>query len=349
MSSTLNEITAGKYDIAALPANLIDDGSIVAPGDVIQFIREMQEQGKPLICFPEVQDPRGTSRRGFALQQLLADSWQNWNAIDAPRLGAALAYYTLLSLAPLVVLMVAVLTLALPRDIVQGDLLMPVRELMGNEVAELVRAVMENAKLTTGVIAGAVSILVLFVGASGVLLELRDSLDIVWGVKPRYGAGPWSFLRERVFAFLVIIGSGTLLLIFFSLSTILSTPAHLLRQILPADPHVMQALVIVTSFGVMTLVFALIYKIIPDVSLRWSDVWIGSLITSFLFASGKLLISLYLGKVSIGSPYAAAGSILVFLTWVYYSAQIFLLGAEFTHVYALRHGSHAQVANRRGT
>jgi membrane protein len=345
---TIDQVSAAKYQMVALPAALMHDGNLHAGAEILQFVRDMQAAGKPFICFPEWHPPQGASRV-FALKQLLIDSWQNWNAIAAPRLGAALAYYTLLSFAPLVLLMVAIMSLVFPRLVVQSDILMPVRELMGNEAAALVQSVLDNARLAAGVIAGTISILILLVGASGVFLELRDSLDTVWGVKPRYGTGPWSLVRERVFAFLVILGAGAVLLIFLSLSTFLAGPTQIVTRSLSADTHLAQCLVTLASFIVMTFVFAFIYKVIPDVSISWSDVWIGASITSLLFTVGKILISLYLAKASIGSPYAAAGSIVVFLTWVYYSAQIFLLGAEFTHVYAVRHGSLANTAKPHAT
>ena len=279
------------------------------------------------------------------LQRLLADSWQNWNAIDAPRLGAALAYYTLLSLAPLLIVCVTITGLVFQREIIQSGLIAQVYALMGNSVANLVQAVLENAKSARSGVAGALGMLMLLLGASAVFLELRDSLDTVWGVKPRYGAGLVSLIRERAFAFLMILGAGLLLVLFFTLSAILDTPAHILLGFLSTETYVARLVTFGVSFVAMTFIFALIYRVIPDTSILWSDVWIGALVTAALFTIGKLLIGLYLARAGIGSPYAAAGSIILFLTWVYYSAQIFLFGAEFTHVYALRHGSYSKPAH----
>lgn len=278
----------------------------------------------------------------FSWKKLSAQSWRNWNAIDAPRLGAALAYYALLSLAPLLVLIVSIAGVLFRRALIRSGLLWQVRNLMGSVGAAIVRPVLQNSQSTTGIVAGILGALTLLLGASAVFLELRDSLDLVWGVKPPYGSGLRSLVKERLFAFLLVLGAGLLVSASLLLTTILGTPARLLLHYMPDSGIIDATLATVVSIVVMTVVFALIYKVIPDVYIRWGDVWTGALVTSILFTAGKWLIALYLAKAGVGSLYAAAGSLVVFLTWVYYSVQIFLLGAEFTHEYAFRHGSYAR-------
>ena len=341
---TLDQIKPADYDVVAIPATLWKDGALEADAATRDFLAAMQASGKMVLWLPvpdraTVSNSSAARSRRFSLWKLVELSWQNWNAINAPRLGAALAYYTLLSLAPLVVLSVTITSLLFRREIIQSGLIWQVEALMGSSAANLVRAVLEHARWVTGGLAGLLSIGVMLFGASGVVLELRDSLDTVWGVKPRYGTGVLSLIRERAFAFLLILGTGMAMLALFVLSAILDTPARILLGLFAGEAWVAQLITLGTAFFGTTFFFSVIYRVVPDTSIRWSDVWTGGLVTAALFTAGKLVIGLYLGKAGIGSPYAAAGSILVFLVWVYYSAQIFLFGAEFTHVYALRHGS----------
>jgi membrane protein len=247
----------------------------------------------------------------------------------------------MLSLAPLSILIVAAASFVLQRSAAEAGLVRQVATLLGNQVADIVKAVLDNVQ-SAGVIAGALGVLMLLIGASGVFLELRNSLNTVWGVEPPYGGGALGLARSRAFAFVLILGTGFAVLVLLFLNALLAALTRFAMKILPTDPRLMQLLTTVASLCLLTLIFAVIYKVIPDTRIQWSDVWIGAFVTSLLFTVGKFLIALYLAKASIGSPYAAAGSIVVFLTWVYYSAQIFLFGAEFTHVYTLRHGSHSK-------
>jgi membrane protein len=347
----LDQIATADYDGVALPAALLRNGSFHVDADVLRFIGDMQAEGKPLLSLPvpgrtESRAPESVASPPFSLKLLLADSWRNWNAIHAPRLGAALAYYTLLSLAPLSILIVAATSIAMHQSAAEAGLLRQVEALLGNQVADIVRAVLEHGQ-SAGVIASTVGALILLIGASGVFLELRDSLNMVWGVEPTYGDGALGLARARAFGFVLVLGTGLAVLVLLFLSTILAVPGQFLMKILPVDQHLMQLLTNFASLLLLTLIFALIFKVIPDARIRWSDVWIGAFVTALLFTAGKFLIALYLAKASIGSAYAAAGSIVVFLTWVYYSAQIFLFGAEFTHVYTQRYGSHSKSPKTR--
>ena len=343
--------SASDYSAVAVPESPGHAVPAETNTSAARFLEAMRAAGK-LILYQQVPPKpagpdRGTTLR-FGLRRLWADSWARWNAIDAPRLGAALAYYTLLSLAPLLVLIVSVAGVFFRRTLVQSGLVWQARNIMGDVGTSIVRPVLESTKSTTGIIAGILSILTLLVGASGVFLELRDSLDMVWEVRPPYATGLWSLVRERLFAFLMVLGTGLLLSVSILLSAMLATPVRFVLHFVPTSGVLSAGLPVCVSLVIMTLIFALIYKIVPDIDVGWGDVWIGALVTSILFTAGKSLIGLYLSKASIGSPYAAAGSLIVFLTWVYYSMQIFLFGAEFTHEYALQHGSYSRAAHPGG-
>jgi len=350
-ASPANRVSPADYSAVAIPASLEQAGAIATNQTVLDFVQSMQVAGKPVLYVPvpgAAADgvPSGSPAPPFSLKRLWAESWKNWNAIDAPRLGASLAYYTLLSLAPLLILIVSIAGVFFRRTLIQSGLLWQVQKLMGNVGTSIVRPLLETNRSTTGIIAGVLGILTLLVGASGVFLELRDSLDTVWGVRPQYGSGLWSLVRERLFAFFMVLGTGLVLSSSILLSAILATPVRFFLRFVPDSGIVAGGLSAAVSVVVMTFIFALIYKVVPDTHIGWGDVWIGSLVTSTLFTAGKWLIGLYLETAGVGSAYAAAGSIIVFLTWVYYSVQIFLLGAEFTHAYALRHGSYSRPQRR---
>jgi membrane protein len=191
-------------------------------------------------------------------------------------------------------------------------------------------------------VATVVGFVVLLVGASGVFGELRDSLNLVWRVKPASQGGLMGMIKYRFFSFAMVLGVGFLLLVSLIVSATIAAAGKFFQQYLPISEGMLHLASSLAGFAIVTLLFALLYKLVPDVHVEWSDVWIGAAVTSLLFSVGKFLIGLYLGKASVGSAYGAAGSLVVFLVWVYYSAQIFLLGAEFTHMFAERHGSLAK-------
>ncbi len=343
---TADRVSPSDYSAVAMPAS--EHNRAGANPSVDGFVQSMQGSGKPVlyVLIPASAAPGRDCAPppAFSLKRLSAASWHRWNDIDAPRLGAALAYYAMLSLAPLLVLAVSIAGVFFRRALVQSGLIWQVRGIMGDPGADIVRSVLENTRPATGIIAGVLGVLTLLLGASGVFLELRDSLDVVWDVKPPYGTGLLSLVGERVFAFLMVLGTGAVLSFSILLTAVLATPVRFFLRFVPKSGIAAAGWATLFSLAAMTLVFALIYKIVPDTRIRWGDVWIGAFVTSILFTAGKWLIGLYLAKASIGSPYAAAGSLVVFLTWVYYSVQIFLFGAEFTHEYALRHGSHSPAA-----
>jgi membrane protein len=274
---------------------------------------------------------------------LIKQTASNWNEIDAPRLGAALAFYTMMSVAPLLVVSIGIAALAFGREAASGQIVWQIQNLVGTEGGKAIQSLLASAsKPGHGVAATVVGFLMLLFGASAVFGELRDSLNTVWGVRPAVGCGLKGMIRYRFFSFALVMGIGFLLMVSLLFSAAIALLGKFLDSFLPVPELVLHLVNLAISWVAVTALFALLYKVVPDVKIEWRDVWIGAAVTSFLFSVGKFLIGLYLGKASVGSAYGAAGSLVVFLVWVYYSAQIFFLGAEFTHVFAGRHGSRAE-------
>ena len=276
-----------------------------------------------------------------AIRSLVAETVSGWTAINAPRLGAALAFYTTLSMAPLLLFSIAIASLVFGRDAAEGRIVAQIGSLVGPQGAAVLQSLLlSSAQESSSIIWAVAGIFMLMFGASGVFGELRDSLNLVWGVRTA-GSGWRGMLRCRFFSFAMVVGIGFLLIVSLLVSTAIAAAGKFFEQFLPAPEVVLHLGSLLVSFLTVTVLFALLYKVVPDVSIEWTDVWTGAAVTSLLFSIGKSLIGLYLGKTSVGSAYGAAGSLVVFLVWVYYSAQIFFLGAQFTHIFAERHGSRA--------
>lgn len=255
------------------------------------------------------------------------------------QLSAALSYYTLLSLAPIVLVTVALTGLIFGRDAVQGQIVTEIRGLVGEAGAEVIQSVIQNASTPeTGVFSLVIGLLTLLVGATSVFVQLQDALDQIWGVEAKAtGNAIWSFIKDRLLSLAMVLGIGFLLLVSLIVSAGLSAwSGWSTKTGLGAYPVVLQIANTLISFGVITLLFAMIFKFLPDVRLAWRDVWFGAVVTSALFTAGKYLIGLYLGRASIGSAYGAAGSVVVLLVWIYYAALILLFGAEITRIRARR-------------
>lgn len=275
-----------------------------------------------------------------AMIGLLKATVADWQEDKASRLAAALAYYTVFSLAPLLVIVIAIAGLVFGQDAAQNQIVGQLQGLMGKEGAAAVQTMIANAnKPTTGIIASIINIVILLFGASGVFAQLQDAMNTVWEVAPKPNQGVLAMLRSRFLSFSMILGIGFLLLVSLALSAGLSGLSSYIGNLVPGLDFLLQLVNFAISFGVITLLFAMIYKILPDARIAWGDVWIGAAITALLFTIGKSLIGLYLGNASVGSAYGAAGSLVVLLLWVYYSAQILFFGAEFTQVYASKYGS----------
>jgi membrane protein len=267
----------------------------------------------------------------------------------APSMGAAISYYTMFSLAPCLVLVIAVAGLVFGAEAVQGQIASQLASTVGPDSAKAVQAMVKSAAVSgNGVAATAVSVAVLLVGATSVFAELQSALDRIWHVpEAQKPTGVWGILRARVFSFGLILGVAFVLMVSLAVSTALAAFGTYLGGFLPGQEILLQALNVVVSLATTTLLFAMIFKLMPTARVEWRDVWTGSLVTAILFELGKFLISLYLGKSGMANSFAGAGSLVLLLAWVYYAAQIFLLGAEFTRVYAQEHGSASAARARR--
>jgi membrane protein len=285
------------------------------------------------------------------LRILLADTYEEWYKHKAPRLSAALAFYTALSLAPLLIVVIAVAGFFFGQQAAQGQIVWQIEDLVGHTSAVAIEGMIQGArKPVTGSVAAALSIGLLLFTSTAVVAELRDSLNTIWEVPVAELQGLKSilnFARERFFSFALVLGVGFLLLVSLVINAGLAAAGTALGGHVSIPQWTAQAMTTIASFIVAAGLFSLVYKIVPDVDLEWRDVAFGSLITSFLFNAGKLLVGIYLGKTGLASAYGAAGSLVVCLFWVYYSALIFFLGAEFTQVFANRYGSKPTLRVRR--
>lgn len=277
-------------------------------------------------------------RQGIALIKATA---MEWNQDKVPLQAAALAYYTVFSLAPLLLIAIAIAGAFFGEEAVRGEIIGQVQGLVGVQAAEVIQTMLQNTQKpgAGGGAATVVGIGTLLLGASGVFGQLQDALNTIWGVKPKPGRGIWSFFQSRFLSFAMVLVIGFLLLVSLVLSTTLATVTYLLSNAIPILAALGRAFNFLFSFSIITLLFASIYKFLPDVEVPWKHLWVGSAVTALLFTIGQSLLSLYLGTGTVGSTYGAAGSLVVLLVWVFYSAQILLIGAEFTQVYAKFRGS----------
>jgi membrane protein len=269
------------------------------------------------------------------LWALLRDTASEWYRDGAQRLGAALAFYTIFALAPGLVILIAVGGLVLGQEAAQGGIVEQIETLIGRTAAEAIEATLVSAREQgTGVTLVAVVTFVL--GLWWVFGELQDALNTIWGVTSRPGRTILTIVRERFWAFGLVVGIGLLLMASLVVSAWLSAVSRFFAHRLPAPAAVLETVDIAISFGIITVLFAVIFKLLPDVRMAWRDVWLGAALTSLLFTAGKAVIGFYLGRTTLSSAYGAAGSLVVILFWVYYSAQILFFGAEFTKVRARR-------------
>lgn len=272
--------------------------------------------------------------------RLLKATFKEWSEDKSSRLAAALAYYTVFSLAPLLMIVIVVISFIF-GDESKSVVIDQFQSLVGQEGAKTIQTAIENTNKSQGggVIASIVSAVTLIFGASGVFTQLQGALNTVWEVEAKPGKGIWGFLRQRFLSFGMIFGICFVLMVSLVVSAGLAGFSAYLNRLAPGLGPIGQILNLAVSFGVFTSLFAMIYRFLPDVKIAWGDVWIGSAITALLFAIGKFALGVYIGNGSVGSTYGAAGSVIVLLVWVYYSAQILFFGAEFTQVYAKKYGS----------
>ena len=276
---------------------------------------------------------------------LAKQSLTAWMEDGAASMGAALAFYTLFSMAPLLLLAISIAGLVIGDDVARGLLLEQLRELLGERGAMAVDSLLVAAdKKGESIAAAAVSLATLALGATTVFAELKRDLDKIWRYEPPKTKGWLIHITSRMASFGMILVIGFLLMVSLAVSATVSAFGALWAAGLPGSALLLRALEFLGSFLVITGLFAMIYKILPSVRIAWRDVWVGAAVTSLLFWVGKYLIGLYLGRSAVASPFGAAGTLVVVILWVYYSAQIFFLGAEYTRAYALQHGSLGSVA-----
>jgi membrane protein len=288
-----------------------------------------------------------SSRKPQSLWQFAKTVVTQWLEDQPFQLASSLSYYTLFSLAPLLIIAIAVAGLVFGREAAQNQVVETLRGLIGQDSAKAVQDMIENAsnKPRTGVISTILGVVALLFGAGGVVGQLQTSINMIWGVTAKSGQGVWGIIRTRFLSFAMVLGIGFLLLVSLAITAFVAGLSQVMGSLLGGAKVIAHVSELVVSFGLVTVLFAMIYKFLPDVQIRWRDVWIGAALTSVLFTIGKFLIGLYLGTSGVTSIFGAAGSLITVLLWVFYSALIFFLGAEFTQVYATHYGSEVVVAD----
>lgn len=273
--------------------------------------------------------------------QLLKTTVTQWIEDQPFQLAASLSYYTLFSLAPLLVIAIAIAGFAFGEEAAQNRIVETLQGLVGADSARAIQEMIQNAsnRPKTGLFSSMIGVIALLFGAGGVVGQLQTSLNTVWGVAPKPGQGVWTFIRQRFVSFAMVLGIGFLLIVSLAVSALMAGFTQVLGNVIGAAAVLIHATDVVVSFLSVTVLFAMMYKFLPDVKIEWRDVWIGAALTSLLFTVGKFLIGFYLGTSGTTSTFGAAGSLITVLLWVYYSSLIMFLGAELTQVYARQYGS----------
>lgn len=282
-----------------------------------------------------------------AVWALLKESCFAWFQDNAPSMGAALTFYAILSLAPVLIVATAVAGLGFPQKAAEAEVLRHIQALVGETSARILQtAILSANRPALGTIASTIGVGTMLLGASGAFVELQDALNKIWNVERKSGSILLSAIRQRFLSFSLVLGTGFLLLLSLVSSAALGAVGRLMGHLLPWPVFFLVSVDFLFSFGVITLLLAAIFRLLPDTEIAWNDVWIGAAIASLLFTTGKVLMGLYLAESAVASAYGAVSSPLVVLVWVYYSAQILLFGAEITHVYANKHRSRVESASR---
>ena len=279
------------------------------------------------------------------LWEVTKGAYNEFNEDKVLRLSGSLAYYALFSLAPLVIIVISIAGIFFGTQAVTGQVQNQLRDFFGDQGAQTVESMISAArKPATSIIATILGLVTLLFGASGVFGQLQDALNTIWEVKPKPGRGIKGIVKDRFLSLAMVLGTGFLLLISMVLSAALSAISGAMGNVFGMNPVVAHGLHIVVSLFVITLLFGMIFKMLPDATVKWNDVWIGALFTAGLFTLGKFLLGFYLGRASTASAYGAAGSLVIVLMWVYYSSIILFFGAEFTQVFAKKRGSRVVAA-----
>lgn len=290
----------------------------------------------------ENDSPRAVRHGAFHFQSffsLLKETVRSWNEHRALRLGAALAFYTVFAIAPLFLIVLAIAGFWFGEEAAQRQLFDQLYGLVGRQGGEAIQAVVASAnRPKAGTWATLIAVVTLFVGATGVFVQLQDALNTIWQVRRQPGRGLRFFIKDRLLSFAMVLAIGFLLLVSLVVSAGLAALGKFMSGLIPAQEIVWQILNLLVSLGLIGLLFALIFKVLPDVRIAWREVWIGALLSAGFFNLGKFFLGLYLGRSSVTSAYGAAGSLIIILLWVYYASQTLFLGAEFTRAYAKRFG-----------
>jgi membrane protein len=298
---------------------------------------------------------RSLSLAGHVYRSAVAGAWEgagvlraaidSWLGDRAPSMGAAIAYYTVFSLAPVLILIIAVAGLAFGQRAAEGALFDQIAELVGHESAGAIQAMLRSASGTgSGIVATLIGLAALIIAATGVFGELQAAFNVIWKAKPAQGAGMRNLVKVRLRSLLLIMAIGLLLMLSLALGTALEAFSTYLERLFPALPLILNTLNFVFSFAITTVMFALMFKILPDAGVEWPDVWIGAAASALLFNLGRHLISLYIGSSGVTSTYHAAGALVLILVWIYYSAQILLFGAELAKAYGDRRRARRSVS-----
>jgi membrane protein len=295
-------------------------------------VRQRSERGE--------QRPHASWKERFvSTGSLLKEAGQQWSNDEASRLAASLALYTMLSIAPLLVVAVSVAGLVFGEEAARGQISQQLGTIVGPQAGQAIEGLVANASTpSSGIIGSIVGIGIVLVGASGVFGELQSALNRIWEVKPKPGRGIRGVLRDRFFSFAMVMGVAFLLLVTLVVSAGLAGLTGFFKGFIPF-PALWEVLNTLIGIGVTGVLFALIFKLVPDVKVAWKDVWVGGLVTAVAFAVGRIALAWYVGRSATVSPFGAAGSLVALIVWVYYSAQILFMGAEFAQVYASRYGS----------
>lgn len=276
------------------------------------------------------------TEHGKGLLPLLKAAVRKWSADKASRLAAALAYYAVFSMAPLLIIAMGIAGLVFGEEAARGEIVGQIEEQVGASVASFLQEMMAGTQGGSGIVATIVGVLLSLLGASGLFIQLKGALNVVWDVPSQAAKGLANILRTRALAFLSVLGIGVLLIAVLAASSVVAALRRLVPDELAFLAPLVQWLSPMVMLGLLTIVFALVFKILPDASTAWRVVWKGAAFTSVLFTIGTYLLGLYLGSGAVGSGFGAAATLVVMLVYVYYSAQIFLLGAEFTRVVELQ-------------
>lgn len=266
----------------------------------------------------------------------LKESFRWYGRDKASVWSSSLSYFTVFSLAPLVLLLVSVLGLFVSKATVEKNITAEIQTSMGRQSGKLIQTIIESSKKpSAGIVGTVVGFIFLLIGASGVFAQLKQMLNYIWGVEQKKRLGVWGFIRDRFLNMSLVASIAFLLLVSFVATTAISTLGGYFRGVLPLSPFVYEIINFLISFVVTTFLFALIFKVLPDVKISWKHVWLGAIVTAILFTIGKSIIGWYIGFSSVSSSYGAAGSLIALLLWVYYAAQILFFGAEYTKMFTV--------------